>query len=70
MSRFGHHSKRTKRKYYRDLDDHLIQHPVKFITCFNNTVTIIAVHDKNKTLGVLEIMPPQGTNLTNKALSG
>lgn len=39
---------------------------MQFIPCFYNTVSVIAVHNKNETLSVLEIMPPQGTNLYDK----
>ena len=42
---------------------YLIQHPVELISGFNNTVTVIAVHNKDKTLGVLEVMPPERTDL-------
>lgn len=42
---------------------YLIQHPMQFIPCLNNSVSIIAVHDKYETLCVLEVVPPQGTDL-------
>jgi len=42
---------------------YLIQHPVKLVPGFNNTVTIIAVHNKDKSLCVLEVMSPQWTDL-------
>ena len=42
---------------------YLIQHPVELISGFNNTVTIVAVHNKDKTLCVLEVMPPEGSDL-------
>jgi len=42
---------------------YLIQHPVELISGFNNTVTVIAVHNKDKTLGVLEVMPPERSDL-------
>ena len=41
----------------------LIEHAVKFISSLNNTVSVVAVHDKDQTLSVLEVMPPQGTDL-------
>jgi hypothetical protein len=42
---------------------YLVQHPVELIPGFDNTVPIIAVHNKDETLGVLEIMPPQRPDL-------
>jgi hypothetical protein len=42
---------------------YLVQHPVELISGFNNTVTVIAVHNKDKTLGVLEVMPPKRSDL-------
>jgi hypothetical protein len=42
---------------------YLVQHPVELISCFNNTITVIAVHNKDKTLGVLEVMPPERSDL-------
>jgi hypothetical protein len=36
---------------------------VELISGFNNTVTVIAVHNKDKTLCVLEVMPPEGSDL-------
>ena len=41
----------------------LIQHPLQFLASLNHTLTIIAVNDKDDALGVLEIMPPQRTDL-------
>lgn len=41
----------------------LIQHPVQLIPCLNNTVPVIAIHHENETLSVLEIVPPQRTDL-------
>jgi len=40
---------------------------VKLISGFHNTVTIIAVHHKDKSLSVLEVVPPQWTNLDEQA---
>lgn len=45
------------------MEIYLIQHPMQLIPCLNNSIPIIAIHNKNKTLGVLEVVPPQGTNL-------
>lgn len=36
---------------------------MQFISRLNNSVSVIAVHHKNKTLSVLEVVPPQGTDL-------
>ena len=41
----------------------LIQHSLKLLTGLNNTIAIVAVNDENDTLGVLEVMPPQRTDL-------
>ena len=38
---------------------YLIQHPVQLISSFNNAISIIAVHHKNKPLCVLEVVSPQ-----------
>jgi len=42
---------------------YLIQHPVQLIPCLNHPVSIIAINHKNKTLGVLEVVPPQWADL-------
>ena len=47
----------------------LIEHPVKFISSLNNSVSVVAVHDKDQTLRVLEVVPPQGTDLRTKSKS-
>jgi hypothetical protein len=36
---------------------------MKLITSFNNTIPVITVYDKDESLGVLEIMPPQWSDL-------
>jgi hypothetical protein len=41
----------------------LVQHALELLTRLNNTVTIVAVDDEDDTLGVLEVMPPQRTDL-------
>lgn len=41
----------------------LVQHPMQLIFSLNNTITIIAVYHKNKSLCVLEVVSPQGSNL-------
>ena len=45
---------------------HLVQHTVKLVSCLHHTITIVAVDDEDETLGVLEIMPPQRTDLDDK----
>ena len=49
------------------VEPYLIEHPVQFISSLNNTVSVIAVHHKDETLSVLEVVPPQWTNLTTSA---
>ena len=46
---------------------YLVEHPVKLVPGFNNTVTIVAVHDKDKFLCVLEVVSPQWTDLDERA---
>jgi hypothetical protein len=41
----------------------LVQHALQFLPGLNNTVTIIAVNDEDDTLGVLEVMSPQRSDL-------
>lgn len=41
----------------------LIQHALELFTSLDNTITIVAVDDEDDTLGVLEVMSPQGTDL-------
>ena len=48
---------------------YLIQHPVQLISGLNNSVPVIAVNNKNETLCILEVVPPQGTNLQKKTMS-
>jgi len=42
---------------------YLIQHPVELIPCLNNTISVIAINDKDKTLCVLKVVPPQWPDL-------
>jgi hypothetical protein len=42
---------------------YLIHHPVELILGYNNTVPIVAVHDKDETLRVIEVMHPQRPDL-------
>jgi len=41
----------------------LVQHSLQLLASLDNTVTIVAVDDENDTLGVLEVMPPQRSDL-------
>jgi hypothetical protein len=41
----------------------LVQHALELLARLNNTVAIVAVDDEDDTLGVLEVMPPERTNL-------
>jgi hypothetical protein len=41
----------------------LVQHPLELLASLNNTVAIVAVNDENDTLRVLEVVPPQRTDL-------
>jgi hypothetical protein len=41
----------------------LVEHALEFLTCLNNTVTIVTVDDEDDALGVLEIMSPERTDL-------
>jgi hypothetical protein len=41
----------------------LVQHSLKFLPGLNNTITIIAVNDEDDSLGVLEVMSPQRSDL-------
>jgi hypothetical protein len=41
----------------------LIQHALQLLTCLDHTVAIVAVDDENDTLGVLEIVSPQRSDL-------
>lgn len=45
------------------MSNYLIQHPVQLIPCLNNSIPVIAINHKNKTLRVLEVVPPQWTDL-------
>jgi len=41
----------------------LVQHTLEFLSGLNNTVAIVRVNDEDNTLGVLEVMSPQRSNL-------
>lgn len=41
----------------------LVEHALQLLTSLDNTVTIVAVDDEDDTLGVLEVMSPERTDL-------
>lgn len=41
----------------------LVEHALKLFAGLNDTVTIVAIDDKDDTLGVLEVVSPEGTDL-------
>ena len=41
----------------------LVEHALELLTGLDNTVAIVGVDDENDTLGVLEVMPPERTDL-------
>ena len=41
----------------------LVQHTLQLLTSLHHTVAIVAVDNENDTLGVLEVMPPQRSDL-------
>jgi len=41
----------------------LVQHPLELLAGLRHTLSIVGVHDENDTLGVLEVMAPEGTDL-------
>lgn len=43
--------------------DYLIQHSVKLVLCLDHTVPVIAVHNKDEALCVLEVVPPEWPDL-------
>lgn len=45
----------------------LVQHALQLLTGLNDTVTVVAVDDEDDTLGVLEVVPPQRSNLVLSA---
>jgi hypothetical protein len=40
-----------------------VQHSLQFLTCLNNTISVIAVNDEDDALGVLEVVSPQRPDL-------
>ena len=53
----------------------LIQHPLEFLPGLDNTISVIAIDDKDDALGILEVMSPQRsdfvlpTNIPNGELN-
>ena len=41
----------------------LIQHALQLLTGLNDTIAVIAINDENDALGILEVMPPQRSDL-------
>ena len=41
----------------------LVEHALELLTGLDDTVAIVGVDDEDDTLGVLEVMPPQRTDL-------
>lgn len=41
----------------------LVQHSLELLACLDNTIAIIAVNDENDALGILEVMPPEWSDL-------
>jgi hypothetical protein len=41
----------------------LVEHALQFLTGLDNTVTIVAVNNEDDTLGILEVVSPEGTDL-------
>jgi len=41
----------------------LVQHTLQFLPSLNNTITIVGINDEDDTLGVLEVMSPQRSDL-------
>lgn len=40
-----------------------VQHSLQFLTCLNNTISVIAVNDEDNALCILEVVSPQGPDL-------
>lgn len=41
----------------------LVQHALQLLASLGNTIPIVRVDDEDDALGVLEVMPPEGTDL-------
>lgn len=40
-----------------------VQHALQLFPSLDNTVPVVAIHNENDTLSVLEVMSPEGTDL-------
>jgi hypothetical protein len=47
---------------------HLVQHPMQLVPGFADTFTVVAVDHKDQALCVLEVVPPQRTDLHSAVL--
>ena len=45
---------------------HLAEHAVELVASLRDTVTIVAIHHEDQTLGVLEVVPPEGADLKER----
>jgi hypothetical protein len=41
----------------------LIQHALEFLSSLDDTIAIVGIDDEDDALGVLEVVPPQGSDL-------
>jgi len=41
----------------------LVQHALQFLPSLNHTISVVGVDDEDDTLGILEVVSPQRTNL-------
>jgi hypothetical protein len=41
----------------------LVEHALEFLSGLDDTVTIVGIDDEDDTLSVLEVMPPEGSDL-------
>lgn len=48
---------------------HLVEHAMQLVPRLADSLAIITVHDEDEALRVLEIVPPERTNLQAKAVS-
>jgi hypothetical protein len=49
----------TTQHLNRYMGTYLIQHSVELISRLTNTISVVAVNNKDKALSVLEVVPPQ-----------
>lgn len=40
-----------------------VQHTLKFLACLDDTISVIGIDHEDDTLSILEIMPPERSNL-------